>query len=173
MTSGDAPRPCRAALRGAGIEKLFMRRALELARENIDAGTGGPFGAVIVRAGDIVAEGRNRVTSSNDPSAHAEIVAIRSACARLDSFRLDGCEIYTSCEPCPMCLGAIYWARLDRIYFANSRAEAAETGFDDAVIYDELALPLDRRRVPAVRLLADEALSAFREWRAKPGKIDY
>ncbi len=153
-------------------KKALMRRALELARENMNA-AGGPFGAVIARDGVILAEGGNRVTSCNDPTAHAEIVAIRAACARLGSFRLDGCEIYTSCEPCPMCLGAIYWARLDRIYFANSRAEAAAAGFDDAVFYEEMALAPERRRIPAARLLAEEARVTLRAWQAKPDKIMY
>lgn len=151
----------------------FMRRALALARKKMEAGAGGPFGAVIVKHSQIIAEGWNQVTSTNDPTAHAEIVAIRSACAALGTFQLSGCRIYASCEPCPMCLGAIYWARLDRIYFANTRADAARIGFDDALIYREIALPPEARRIPSTRLLAAEAIAAFRAWEADPGKIQY
>src|SRR6266404_1774250 len=123
--------------------RAFMRRAVELSRERMRQNAGGPFGAVIVKAGEILAEGWNKVTSTNDPTAHAEVSAIRAACARLGTFSLAGCDIYTSCEPCPMCLAAIYWARLDRIYFANSREDAAAIGFDDALIYHEVAKPID------------------------------
>jgi tRNA(Arg) A34 adenosine deaminase TadA len=151
----------------------FMRRAIEISREKMNANQGGPFGAVIVRDGAIIAEGWNRVTSSNDPTAHAEVVAIRDACRALGAFSLAGCEIYTSCEPCPMCLAAIYWARLDRIHYANTRADAAAIGFDDSHIYDEIALPIARRAVPMERVLADEAASVFREWDAKPDKVMY
>lgn len=150
-----------------------MRRALELAREHMNAGSGGPFGAVIVKDGKIIAEGWNQVTSINDPTAHAEMVAIRNACAKLGRFHLHGCEIYSSCEPCPMCLGAIYWAHLDRLYYGNTRAETAEIGFDDAFIYKELGLPPDERSIPTRRLLADEAIIAFKEWEATPSKIRY
>jgi len=150
-----------------------MRRALELALDQMNAGSGGPFGAVIVKDGAIIAEGWNRVTSSSDPTAHAEIVAIRNACATLGRFHLSGCAIYTSCEPCPMCLGAIYWARLDCVYYANSRIEAASIGFDDDFIYSELKLPLEQRSIPAFRLLAHEALLAFEEWEAKLNKVRY
>ena len=151
----------------------FMRRALALAREKMEGGAGGPFGAVIVEHRKIIAEGWNQVTSTNDPTAHAEIVAIRKACAALGTFQLSGCRIYTSCEPCPMCLGAIYWARLDHIYYANSRADAARIGFDDALIYREIALPPEARRIPATRILAEEAIVAFRAWEADPNKIQY
>lgn len=155
------------------IKRTFMRRALELARRHMNCGGGGPFGAVIVKDGGIIAEGWNQVTSRNDPTAHAEVVAIRQACAKLGRFHLHGCEIYTSCEPCPMCLGSIYWARLDRIYYASTRVEASAIGFDDASIYQELELPLDQRRIPAFRLLEDEAVIAFKEWEAKPDKVRY
>ncbi len=151
----------------------FMRRAIALSHERMEAGDGGPFGAVIVRDGAIVAEGWNQVTSENDPTAHAEIVAIRRACVALDNFVLDDCEIYTSCEPCPMCLSAIYWARLRRLYYGNSKDDAAGIGFDDAYLYREVGLAPGERSVPTVRLLADEALEAFRAWEAKPDKIAY
>lgn len=150
-----------------------MQRALELARKQMNSDSGGPFGAVIVKNGKIIAEGWNRVTSSNDPTAHAEVIAIRKACTKLGRFHLHGCEIYTSCEPCPMCLATIYWAHLDRIYYANTRADAAAIGFDDAFIYRELALPPGQRSIPAHRLLVDEAVVAFREWEAKSSKIHY
>lgn len=150
-----------------------MRQAIRLSEAKMRSGLGGPFGAVVVKDGAAVAEGFNRVTSENDPTAHAEIVAIRAACARLGTFSLEGCEIYTSCEPCPMCLAAIYWARISWIYYANTREDAAAIGFDDAHIYRELALPADRRAVPMRRLLAAEALPAFRAWEAKPDKIRY
>ena len=134
---------------------------------------GGPFGAVIVRNGAIIAEGCNQVTSTNDPTAHAEIVAIRAACTALCHFWLRGCDIYTSCEPCPMCLSAIYWARLDCIYYANTRQEAARIGFDDALLYREIPLALEARSVPAIRLLADEARGVFDAWQQKADKIRY
>lgn len=151
----------------------FMRRAIELSRLKMRAGEGGPFGAVVVQAGRIVGEGWNRVLTSRDPTAHAEIVAIRAACAELGTFRLDGAEIYATSEPCPMCLGAILWARLSRLYYANSRADAARIGFDDALFYDEIARPPDRRALPSERLLADEARAIFAEWDAKPDKVQY
>lgn len=152
-------------------EKL-MRRAIALATENVAAG-GGPFAAVIVRDGVIVAEGTNRVTADNDPTAHAEVNAIRTACARLHTFDLSGCEIFTSCEPCPMCLGAIYWAHIDRIYYGNNKDDAADIGFDDAFIYDELALQPRYRRKPSEMLLRDEAAVTFRLWREKDDKVEY
>jgi tRNA(Arg) A34 adenosine deaminase TadA len=151
----------------------FMRRAIALSCESVAAGTGGPFGAVIVRDGAIIAEGVNQVTSANDPTAHAEVVAIRAACRTLGRFDLRGCEIFTSCEPCPMCLAAIYWARLDRISFANGRAEAAAIGFDDEFLYREIPLPLSDRSIPTVRLLAEEALAGFAAWQAKADRIRY
>jgi tRNA(Arg) A34 adenosine deaminase TadA len=154
-------------------EPRFMRRAIELSRLRMNANQGGPFGAVVVKDGAILAEGWNQVTSTNDPTAHAEVVAIREACRKLGSFNLAGCEIYASCEPCPMCLAAIYWARLDRAYYGNTRADAAAIGFDDAHIYDEIARPVAARAIPMTRLLAEEAASVFREWDAKPDKIKY
>jgi tRNA(Arg) A34 adenosine deaminase TadA len=151
----------------------WMRRAIELAVENVLAGHGGPFGAVIVKDGRIVAEGANLVTSTIDPTAHAEIVAIREACRSLGRFHLEGCEIYTSCEPCPMCLGAIYWARLEGVFFGGTRADAAASGFDDDLIYRELDTPLADRELPMVQLLRDEALRAFHAWSRAEGRIDY
>ncbi|HKV03687.1 MAG TPA: nucleoside deaminase [Candidatus Acidoferrales bacterium] len=151
----------------------FMVRAIELSAENVRGGRGGPFAAVVVRGGKIVAEGANRVTSSNDPTAHAEIVAIREACKRLGVFALAGCEIYCSCEPCPMCLAAIYWARLARIYFANTAADAARIGFDDSFIRREIARPRSRRKIAAVPIMRRAALGAFRAWEKTPGKIPY
>ena len=136
-------------------------------------GAGGPFGAIIVKDGKVIAEGWNRVTSANDPTAHAEVTAIRDACETLGTFSLAGCEIYTSCEPCPMCLAAIYWARLDRIYFANTREDAAAIGFDDALIYGEVSKPIDERIIPTTRLILPEAAAVFAEWQAKPDKVAY
>ena len=150
-----------------------MRRAITLARDNMRTLRGGPFGAVVVKDGAIVGEGCNQVTTANDPTAHAEVTAIRQACARLGTFNLSGAEIFTSCEPCPMCLAAIYWARIDRIYYANDRADAARIGFDDDHIYKEIPLDLDQRTIPMKRLLADEALLTFDEWRSLPGKVPY
>lgn len=151
----------------------FMARAIQLSIENVESGRGGPFGAVIVREGKIVSEGANQVTSLNDPTAHAEILAIREACAKLGAFELKDCELYTSCEPCPMCLGAIYWARLSRIYFANTAEDAANIGFDDSFIYAELPRPHSERRIPAVQMMRDEALAGFRAWTEKADKIRY
>ncbi len=151
----------------------FMRRAIELSRLHMEAGEGGPFGAVVVKDGRILAEGWNRVTSGHDPTAHAEVVAIREACARLGTFELKGCEIFTSCEPCPMCLAAIYWARLERIWYANGQADAAAIQFDDAWLYREVALPLANRSLPLVQLLRDEALTVFQAWDAKVDKVRY
>lgn len=150
----------------------LMRKAIELSVKNVAEG-GGPFGAVIARNGEIVAEGVNRVTADHDPTAHAEISAIRAAAKRLDTFDLSGCEIYTSCEPCPMCLGAIYWARLDRMYYGNSRQDAAAAGFDDAFIYGELELNPEYRRLKSEILLPEEAVEAFRKWEGKADKIEY
>ena len=150
----------------------LMREAIRLSIENVDNG-GGPFGAVIARDGEIIATGTNRVTASNDPTAHAEVSAIRRAAEVLGTFNLSGCEIFTSCEPCPMCLGAIYWARLDKVYFANTKADAKAIGFDDSFIYDELALPRDLRKLPAVPMLRSEAVRAFRLWNDKEDKAEY
>jgi tRNA(Arg) A34 adenosine deaminase TadA len=156
----------------AGSE-VFMRRAIALSREKSAAGEGGPFGAVVVRGGAIIGEGWNQVLGTNDPTAHAEIVAIRRACAHRSTFSLDGCEIYTSCEPCPMCLAAILWARIGRIYYANTRVDAAAIGFDDDYFYREVAKPMDRLDVPASRLLPEEARAVFGEWDARPDKVRY
>jgi tRNA(Arg) A34 adenosine deaminase TadA len=153
--------------------EAFMRRAIELAQDGVDANDGGPFGAVVVKDGRIVGEGCNRVTSTNDPTAHAEIVAIRAACRALGSFQLDGCVIYASCEPCPMCLGAIYWARPARIFFACTRSDAQGAGFDDDLIYGEIALPIEDRRIATATLLRDEGLRVFASWNAKPDRIEY
>ncbi len=151
----------------------FMREAIRLSIDSMRAGNGGPFGAVIVKDGKIIARGFNRVTSTNDPTAHAEVVAIREACKTLNTFQLAGCEIYTSCEPCPMCLGAIYWARPDKMYFANTKADAAAIGFDDQFIYDEIELDSSHRHLPTEQLLQGEALVAFKEWQQKTDKIEY
>ena len=151
----------------------FMKRAIALSFEMMDKGAGGPFGAVIVRGGTIIAEGRNLVTSANDPTAHAEIMAIREAARVLGDFKLEGCEIYTSCEPCPMCLAAIYWARIERIFFANAREDAARIGFDDDHIYREVGLPPAERAIPSERLLPIEGRAAFDAWDAKPDKVTY
>ncbi len=151
----------------------FMQRAIAIALERMNANNGGPFGAVIVRSGVIVAEGWNEVTSTNDPTAHAEIVAIRRACAKFGTFHLSDCEIYASCEPCPMCLGAIYWARLRALYYANTRQEAAAAGFDDELIYREIALAPAARAIPGVHLRTPQSHLPFAEWAAKPDKIRY
>jgi guanine deaminase len=151
----------------------FMARAIELSIENVRAGRGGPFAAVIVKGGEIIAEGGNAVTSANDPTAHAEIMAIREACRKLGTFELEDCEMYATCEPCPMCLGAIYWARVARVYFAAVSADASEAGFDDSFIYREIARPREERKIPMIPLMREEALAAFREWRAKGNKIPY
>jgi guanine deaminase len=151
----------------------FMARAIQLSIENVQSGRGGPFGAVIVRGDEIVAEGANQVTSLNDPTAHAEIIAIRQACAKLGVFELKDCELYTSCEPCPMCLGAIYWARLPRLYFANTAEDAASIGFDDSFIYKELRLANLQRRIPAIQIMRNQALAGFRAWAEKADKIRY
>jgi guanine deaminase len=155
------------------MDNPFMARAIQLSIENVHSGRGGPFGAVIVKNGAIIAEGANQVTSTQDPTAHAEILAIRGACAKLGVFELPGCEIYTSCEPCPMCLGAIYWARLSRVYFGNAAADAASIGFDDSLIYREIALPLAQRAIPMRQMMREQALAAFRAWQEKSNKIVY
>ena len=151
----------------------FMERAIALARENVRMGLGGPFAALIVRDGSILASGANQVTSAQDPTAHAEIVAIRAACQELRTFQLNGCELYTTCEPCPMCMGAIYWARLPKIYYASTREDAARIGFDDSFIYDQLVLPLHERKIAMVPLMREQALEAFREWEKSQTKIQY
>ncbi len=151
----------------------FMQEAIRLSIENVTSGQGGPFGAVIVKDGKIIARGANQVTSSNDPTAHAEVVAIRNACKELGSFQLDGCEIYTSCEPCPMCLGAIYWARPDKMYFANTKKDAADIQFDDQFIYEEMEIPYTNRKLETVQMMREEALEAFKIWSDSINKIEY
>ena len=150
----------------------FMRQAIDLAVENVKCG-GGPFGAVIVRNGEVIATGVNRVTSQNDPTSHAEVSAIRAACLKLGVFDLSGCVIYTSCEPCPMCLGAIYWAHIDKIYFAASKADAADAGFDDSFIYEEIELPRERRAKPSEKIISEEGLKPFIEWAKNTEKVEY
>jgi len=150
----------------------FMRKAIHLSVENIDQ-NGGPFGAVIVKNGEVIATGVNRVTSNNDPTAHAEVNAIREAAKKLGHFDLSGCEIYSSCEPCPMCLGAIYWARLDKLFYANSKSDAKDIDFDDSFIYDELDLPLEKRKIPTKQMLRTEAMVAFNKWKDKEDKLEY
>lgn len=151
----------------------FMRRAIALATENVLSARGGPFGAVIVRDGQIIAEAANSVTTTNDPTAHAEVNAIRLACSKLGAFSLESCEIYTSCEPCPMCLAAIYWARIGAIYYGNSAATAAQADFRDALLYHELALPHADRSIPSTQVLADEARASFQAWLSSPSKVEY
>lgn len=159
--------------RGGSMQNRFMARAIELSLENVRTGKGGPFAAVVVKDGRIIAEGTNCVTSTNDPTAHAEIVAIREACRSLNSFQLTGCEIYTSCEPCPMCMGAIYWARPAHVYFAATAADAARYGFDDSFIGQELQRPLPQRKIPTTQMMGQEALAAFSAWEQKPDKVKY
>lgn len=153
-------------------QEELMRKAIELSIENVKNG-GGPFGAVIARNGEIVATGVNRVTANHDPTAHAEVSAIRAACRELNTFDLSGCEIYTSCEPCPMCLGAIYWAHLDKMYYGNNKGDAKQIGFDDSFIYDELELPKEQRRLSSEIMLPEEAIRAFDLWREKEDKVEY
>ena len=149
-----------------------MREAIELAVNNVAEG-GGPFGCVIVRDGKVIARGVNRVTQTNDPTAHAEVVAIRAACQALKSFQLEGCELYTSCEPCPMCMAAIYWARPAKVFFGATKGDAAAAGFDDAMIYEEFAKPYEKRRLPVKQMARDEALRAFEAWKRAANKIRY
>ena len=154
-------------------ELHFIHQAIDAATKGVENNDGGPFGAVIVKEGVVIGRGNNRVTSSNDPTAHAEIVAIREACRYLNSFQLEGCTIYTSCEPCPMCLGAIYWARPDRIVYACTRQDAAAIGFDDDFIYKEIDLPLDQRKIPVLQCAREEGLEVFQLWKSKIDKIKY
>ncbi len=153
--------------------ETFLRRAIDLAVENVRQGLGGPFGALVVKDGEVIASGSNRVTTSNDPTAHAEIVAIRAACQKVGAFGLDGCDIYTSCEPCPMCLGAIYWARIKAFYFAGNQQDAARGQFDDSFIYSELHKPVEGRTIPGYRLLAAEGFRPFEEWLKSQRKVPY
>jgi tRNA(Arg) A34 adenosine deaminase TadA len=151
----------------------FMQEAIRLSSERMLAGDGGPFGAVVVKDGKIIGRGWNKVTSTNDPTAHAEVTAIREACRALGDFKLSGCELYTSCEPCPMCLAAIYWARVDQVFYAGTRADAADAGFDDDFLYREIPLPIEARKLPMTPLLRPEAQKVFNEWKAKPDKVPY
>ncbi|MDD4055322.1 MAG: nucleoside deaminase [Bacteroides sp.] len=153
-------------------KKKFMRKAIELSKQNIE-NNGGPFGAVIVKEGEIIATGVNRVTDSCDPTAHAEVSAIRAAAKELNSFDLSGCEIYSSCEPCPMCLGAIYWARLDKLYYGNTKEDAKDINFDDSFIYEEIELTPDKRQLPSENFLRDEAIKAFEQWMETDNKTEY
>jgi tRNA(Arg) A34 adenosine deaminase TadA len=155
------------------MNNLFMKRAIELARAGMQANHGGPFGCVIVKDGEIIGEGHNRVTTANDPTAHAEVVAIRNACDHLGTFQLTGCDVYTSCEPCPMCLGALYWARPERIFYAANREDAAQAGFDDSFIYDEISVPTSERSIATESLDRDQALKLFEEWEDKEDKLAY
>ncbi len=154
-------------------EEKFMMEAIELSKQGSENGEGGPFGCVIVKDDKIVGRGSNKVTSTNDPTAHAEVVAIRDACKNLGSFQLDGCEVYTSCEPCPMCLGAIYWSRPRVIYFANNREDAAAIGFDDSMIYEECNTPLKDRKIPMSSLQREEAIKVFEAWKTNGDKTLY
>lgn len=155
------------------MNEKFMKRAIELSRDHMHKGDGGPFGAVIVKDGKIIGEGWNRVTSTNDPTAHAEVTAIREACAKLKNFDLTGAELYTSCEPCPMCLSAVYWSRLSKIYFAATKQDAAASQFDDAFIYQEIPKKISDRKIPMEQLLRSEAQAVFKEWDQKADKIEY
>jgi len=150
-----------------------MKRAIALARKGMESNAGGPFGCVVVRYGEIISEGHNRVTSTNDPTAHAEVVAIREACTKLGSFQLDDCIIYTSCEPCPMCLGAIYWSRPKKVFYACSRSDAATIDFDDQFIYDELELDISGRKIPFDQILQEEAIKVFQDWGSKVDRTEY
>lgn len=155
------------------MDLAFMREAIRLSRDMMRRGRGGPFGAVVVRNGRLISRGWNEVTTANDPTAHAEVMAIRKACRRLKTFRLEGCELYTNCEPCPMCLSAIYWARIEMVFYANTRRDAARIDFDDDCLYREVALPIARRKLRMKQILRSVALPVFREWQAKPDKIRY
>ena len=150
----------------------YMREAISLSVKNVDD-NGGPFGAIIVKDGEVIARGVNRVTSNIDPTAHAEVNAIREASKKLGTYDLSGCEIYSSCEPCPMCLGAIYWARIDKLFFANTKQDAKDIEFDDSFIYEELDLPIEKRKIPTTQILREEALVAFNKWKDKEDKIEY
>ena len=154
-------------------EEKFMAQAIEMSARCIESNEGGPFGCVIVRGEEVIGRGNNMVTSTNDPTAHAEVVAIRDACKNLGSFQLTDCEVYTSCEPCPMCMGAIYWARPKVVYYANNRNDAAAIGFDDSFIYDELSCDLHQRKIKIIPLSRDEAITVFEKWKSKADKVEY
>ena len=155
------------------MQEEFMRAAIAESKRGMDNNEGGPFGAVIVKNGKIIGRGNNKVTSDNDPTAHAEVTAIRDACKQLENFDLNGCEIYTSCEPCPMCLAAIYWSRIDTIYYANTQKDAADIQFDDAFFYEELDKPIDKRSIPMKQMMRDEAITVFQAWANKEDKTPY
>lgn len=155
------------------MKKVFMAEAIRVSIQMMRRGKGGPFGAVVVRKGRIVGKGWNQVTSANDPTAHAEVTAIRDACRRLKTFQLDDCELYTSCEPCPMCLSAMYWARLKKVYYANTRKDAADIDFDDDFIYTEISRPITKRKLPMKQMMRKEAMAAFEEWKNKVDKVKY
>jgi tRNA(Arg) A34 adenosine deaminase TadA len=155
------------------VAETFMRRAIALSRQGMEAGDGGPFGAVVVKEGKIVGEGWNRVLVAKDPTAHGEIVAIRDTCKKLATFNLTGCELFTSAQPCPMCLGAIYWARIDRVYYGNSVQDAAAIGFDDELFYEQLMRPSHKRHIPEVQVLGNEAIHVFQDYANKPGRVTY
>jgi tRNA(Arg) A34 adenosine deaminase TadA len=155
------------------MENKFMQRAIDIALQSMDAGKGGPFGAVIVKDGVVVGEGSNEVTSTDDPTAHAEVVAIRRACMTLGDFQLKGCELYTTCEPCPMCIGAIYWARPDKVYYGSTKEDAANIGFDDDFIYQEIDLAINERKIPFVQMDRDNTIGLFERWESKDDKIEY
>ena len=154
------------------MKNHFMSRAIELSIESVKSG-GGPFGSVIIKNNEIISEGMNKVTKNNDPTAHGEIVAIRNACKNLNDFSLEGCELYTSCEPCPMCLSAIYWSRIDKIYYANTRDDAKKIDFDDSLIYSELTKKIKERKIPTTQLMRDEALQGFKLWKNTENKVKY
>jgi guanine deaminase len=156
-----------------GYDNKFMTQAIQLASDNVKSGNGGPFGAVIVKDGNVISTGVNSVTSANDPTAHAEVVAIREACKKLNTFQLDGCEIYASCEPCPMCLGAIYWARPAKLYFAATKKNAADIGFDDSFIYEEINIPFSERKILTENVQHQDTLKPFTEWNNKVDKVEY
>ena len=155
------------------MKEEFMRAAIAESEREMDNSEGGPFGAVVVKDGKIIGRGNNRVTSDNDPTAHAEVTAIRDACNQLDTFDLKGCEIYTSCEPCPMCLAAIYWSRIDKIYYANTKKDAAAIDFDDAFFYEELDKPVEKRSIPMKQMMRNEAITVFQDWANKEDKTPY
>jgi guanine deaminase len=155
------------------VQKKYMHEAIELAMENVEGNNGGPFGAVVVKDGEIIGRGSNQVTTLNDPTAHAEIIAIRDACKNLNTFDLEGCELYASCEPCPMCLGSIYWANISKLYYAATKDDAAKSNFDDADIYHEISLPKDQRKLSTTQLLREDSLKVFEMWGQSDKKIPY
>ncbi len=154
-------------------KKLHMKQAIELALSNVNENKGGPFGAVVVKDGEVIGKGSNLVTDKNDPTAHAEIVAIREAAKNMGTYALQGCEIYTSCEPCPMCLGAIYWARIDKLYYAATKDDATKADFDDSFIYKEISLPKDQRSIPSLQIMRDDSVKVFEAWNESGNKIPY